>query len=52
MKSFAGVAHNYPMGKNFLGHLFLDTMNIQNLIWSIWYEVIVARLLRFGDGHN
>jgi hypothetical protein len=26
---------NYPMDKHFHGHLFGDTMNIQNLIWSI-----------------
>lgn len=34
------------MDKNFQVRLFLDTMNIQNLIWSICLKMIVAILLR------
>jgi hypothetical protein len=31
----AGVTDHYPMAENFQAHLFWDTMNIHNLIWSI-----------------
>ena len=29
-----GIVDNYPMAENYQGYLFLDTMNIQNLIMS------------------
>ena len=37
------------MDKNFQGHLFWDTIRIQNLIWSNCLEIMVARHLHEGE---
>jgi hypothetical protein len=46
------VTDNYPMAENLKGHLFWDTISIQNLIWSICLGILVARWLRFRARHN
>jgi hypothetical protein len=40
--SVHALKYDYPKLENFQGHLFWDTMNIQNLIWSICLGIMVA----------
>jgi hypothetical protein len=40
---------NYPMAETFKDHLFSDTIRIQNLIWLICFEIMVASYLSLGE---
>jgi hypothetical protein len=48
-KFFNMVNDHYPIEKNFQGHLFWDTIRIQNLIWSICIGLMVAKWLIFDN---
>jgi len=43
----AGVAHNYPKQKDSGLNFLKDTNVIQNLVWSIFSGMMVARWLNF-----